>query len=112
MKLPHVLLALTFSLLACTAATFAGEAAPAAPKIAGATPLEWSQKLADSEMKRIGSGFESGGSNPRARWDYTPGVLALSLVRLGEVTGNTAYTEWGTRVVGTHVNPDRSEERR
>jgi hypothetical protein len=33
------------------------------------------------------------------------------MVRLGEVTGNAAYTEWGTRVVATHVNPDGSGQR-
>src|SRR5215218_1505875 len=103
MKLPRLLLALNVSLLAgFSAALFAAEsAAPVVPKFNGATPLEWSRKLADSEMKRIGNGFEFGGSSPRARWDYTPGVLALSLVRLGEVTGNAAYTEWGTRAVAT-----------
>ncbi len=66
--------------LACAAALAAAEPV----KFDGATPLEWSRRLADSEMKRIGTGFESGGSNPRARWDYTPGVLALGLVRLGQ----------------------------
>jgi unsaturated rhamnogalacturonyl hydrolase len=84
----------------------ADAAAPVVPKIDGFTPLEWSQKLVDSEMKRVGNGFESGGSNPRARWDYTPGVLALATVRLGEVTANDAYIKWGTRIVATHVNPD------
>ena len=52
----------------------------------GATPLEWSRRLADSEMKRLGTSFEAGGSDPRACWDYSPGVLALGLVRLGEET--------------------------
>ena len=57
-------------------------------------------------MKRIGTSYEAGGSNPRARWDYSPGVLALSLVRLGEATKNDAYIEFGTRAVASHVNPD------
>ena len=50
--------------------------------------------------------FEAGGSNPRARWDYSPGVLALGLVRLGAQTGNDAYVQWGTRAVGSHVKAD------
>jgi unsaturated rhamnogalacturonyl hydrolase len=76
----------------------------------GATPLAWSRRLADSEMKRIGAGFEAGGTmNGRpARWDYSPGVLALGLVRLGETTGEPAYIQFGTRTVGSHVNADGS----
>ena len=65
---------------------FAGpaSAAEAPRKFNGSTPLEWSQRLADSEMKRLGDSLEAGGSNPKARWDYSPGVFALGLVRLGE----------------------------
>jgi unsaturated rhamnogalacturonyl hydrolase len=72
----------------------------------GATPLQWSERLAQSEMKRLGTSLEAGGSNPRARWDYSPGVLALALVRLGERTGNDAYTQFGTRAVASHVKAD------
>ncbi len=79
---------------------------PVVPKFNGATPLEWSQRLADSEMKRLGTGYEAGGSNPRARWDYSPGVMALALVRLGEVTKQDAYVQFGTRAVASHVNAD------
>ena len=108
MKNVSQLLTACASLLAagCGSLLAADAAAPVVPKFDGATPLEWSQKLVDSEMKRVGNGFESGGSNPRARWDYTPGVLALATVRLGEVTQNDAYLQWGTRIVATHVNPD------
>lgn len=86
-----------------TAAVFAADG----PQLFdGASPLAWSKRLADSEMKRIGTGFELGGSNPRARWDYSAGVLALALVRLGEQTKNEAYTAFGTRAIGTHIKPD------
>ena len=73
---------------------------------AGATPLEWSQRLADSEMKRLGNSLEAGGSNPKARWDYSPGVFALGLVRLGEAVHREDYLRFGTRAVASHVNPD------
>ena len=92
---------LSFSLLAATVL-----AAVEPVKFDGATPLEWSRRLADSEMKRLGTSLEAGGSNPRARWDYTPGVLALGLVRLGETTGEQAYIQFGTRAVASHVNAD------
>ena len=76
------------------------------PKVDGATPLEWAQRLADSEMKRLGTGYDAGGANPRARWDYSPAVLALGLVRLGEETRNEAYIKYGTHMVSSHVKPD------
>lgn len=72
----------------------------------GATPLEWSRRLADSEIKRLGNSLEAGGSNPRARWDYSPSVLALALVRLGAATGDDAYVQFGTHAVASFVNPD------
>ena len=75
-------------------------------KFNGATPLEWSQRLADSEMKRLGTSYEAGGSDPKARWHYAPGVLALALVRLGEETKQENYIKFGTRAVASHVGPD------
>ena len=75
-------------------------------KFNGATPLEWSQRLADSEMKRLGASLERG--QGKARWDYSPGVLALALVQLGQRTGHDAYTQFGTRAVASHVNADGS----
>ena len=72
----------------------------------GATPLEWAQRLADSEMKRLGTSYEAGGSDPKARWHYAPGVLALALVRLGEETKQENYIKFGTRAVASHVGPD------
>ena len=91
-------------LLVLLATTVLVGAEPA--KFDGATPLEWSRRLADSEMKRLGTSYDAGGSNPRARWDYSPGVLALGFVRLGEETKNNAYIAYGTRMVASHVNAD------
>lgn len=102
MKFTRTLFALA-AVFALVARTFAADAPQ---KFNGASALDWSKRLADSEMKRLGTGLEAGGSNPRARWDYSPGVLALALVRLGETTGNSAYTQFGTRAVASHVNAD------
>ncbi|MDB6115834.1 MAG: glycosyl hydrolase family 88, partial [Lacunisphaera sp.] len=46
------------------------------------------------------------GPNSSARWNYSPAVLALSLVRLGAATGNDAEVQFGIRAVGTHVSAD------
>ena len=90
-----------FAVLAtATAAT----AAEIPPQFSGATPLAWSERLAQSEMKRLGHSLEAGAG--KARWDYSPAVFALALVRLGEATGNASYEEFGTRAVASHVNAD------
>ncbi len=92
---------LCFSGAAVFAATDAGT-----PKFAEATPLAWSQRLADSEMKRLGHALEAG--SPHGRWDYANSVLALSLVRLGEQLHREDCVAFGTRAVASHVNADGS----
>ena len=73
-------------------------------RVEGRLPLEWSVLLARSEMKRLGNSLEYGGSDPHAHWDYTPAVLALSLIRLGEFTGEREFTDYGMRAVASHVD--------
>jgi len=91
---------------ACALLAAAALVAAEPVKFDGATPLEWSRRLADSEMKRIGTGYDAGGvlDGRNSRWDYSPGVLALGLVRLGEETKNDAYIKYGTRMVASHVS--------
>jgi unsaturated rhamnogalacturonyl hydrolase len=90
--------------LLLAAAAFLG-AAETPRTFGGATPLEWSERLAQSEMKRLGNTLEAGGT-PTARWDYAPSVFALALVRLGEAQKNDTYIQYGTRAVASHVNAD------
>ncbi len=70
-----------------TSLLLAAASAQTAPKFNGATPLEWSIKLADSEMARTGDKHFFGGSNPRARIDYTTAFFGTSLVKLADRTG-------------------------
>ena len=93
---------LTGLLLAATAA------AQTAPKFNGATPLEWSVKLADSEMARTGDTHFFGGSNPRARIDYTTAFFGTSLVKLAERTGRQAYADYGLKFGTSFVAADGS----
>ena len=72
------LLALLLSCASC--------ATTAAPqKISGATPLEWSVRLADSEMVRRGDSLVWK-PDGKAKWDYTAGLFTLSLLKLNERT--------------------------
>ncbi len=96
-----------FHLCAFLAAATATLAADVPQSFNGATPLEWSRRLADSEMARYGNTLFDGGA-PRARWDYTTSLLGLSLVKLGDATGNQAYTEWGAKTVESFVAADGS----
>jgi unsaturated rhamnogalacturonyl hydrolase len=62
-----------------------------------ATPIEWSKRMADSEMKRFGNETD---------WDYTSSLLALSLLKLGERTGEEKYTKFAEHVVGGSIKED------
>ena len=74
-------------------------------KFGDATPVEWSVKLARSEMARRGETLFKGGT-PSARWDYTSGLFSYSLQMLGESTGEKDMTDFATKFVESYVEPD------
>ena len=45
----------------------------------GVSPLEWSVRLADSQIKREGDGLQWRETG-RKKWDYAAGLFALSLL--------------------------------
>jgi unsaturated rhamnogalacturonyl hydrolase len=71
----------------------------------GATPLEWSVRMAQSEMERRGDSlsWKTGG---RAKWDYTSGLFTLSLLKLDQVVPNPRYLEFTKLAIGSFVKPD------
>ncbi len=79
-------------------------AAPA--QFNGATPLEWSQRMAKSEISRLGNALEAG--NPKARWDYTSSLFALSVWKLGERLGDESMLQFGDRAVSSFIKADGS----
>ncbi len=97
--------------LACAAQSFAApvsSAAKAAEPVetfAGATPLEWSARLARSEFDRQAGALEAG-ATPRSRWDYTSGLFAFSVQQLAAQTGDTALLASGDRIVTSFVGAD------
>lgn len=82
-----------------------------APKnFSGATPLEWSQRLADSEMARRGDSlaWRPGG---RAKWDYTAGLFTFSLLKLNEAIGqgtniSSPYFTFAQQTIGSFISDD------
>jgi unsaturated rhamnogalacturonyl hydrolase len=94
--------------LALLAATLS--AAPTAEPVetfAGATPLEWSSRLARSEVARQNGALEAG-ATPKSRWDYTSGLFAFSLQQLAARTGDTPLRDAGDRIVTSYIKPDGS----
>lgn len=71
----------------------------------GATPLEWSQRLAQSEMARRGPTLNYQGA-PRARWDYTTGIFSLALLQVAERTNDAAMRDYAAQLVTSFVQPD------
>ncbi len=93
--------------LACLGLTTALPAAQPAETFSGATPLEWSTRLARSEVARQAGALEHRGA-PKARWDYTSGLFAFSLQQLAKQTGDEALLAAGDRIVTSYVKADGS----
>ena len=80
-----------------------GAAAAAEPQtFSGAPPLEWSVRLADSEMARRGDApaWKPGG---RAKWDYSVGLFTLALLKLNAEANNPRYVTYTTNVIGSFI---------
>ena len=106
-----LLLAFTCAFLpACSSPSSSSEATPAAPppppqKFGDATPLEWSVRMARSEMQRQGDKMFKD-ANPAAKWSYTTPLVGLSLMRLSAQTGDPSYGAYGVRTATSFINPD------
>ena len=87
---------------------FAGRAAEAKlpAEFNGATPLEWSQRMADSQMARLDGrlAWKEGGGG--GKWDYTAGLFTLSLLKLNERAPNPALVDFATNAIGTFISAD------
>lgn len=74
------------------------------------TALEWSTRLAESEVERIGSSLEYGGfdavGNRAARWSYTTGLLVQAMDDLSAATGDPTFAEWGKATLDSYVTDD------
>ncbi|MEY4917432.1 MAG: hypothetical protein RL616_1345 [Verrucomicrobiota bacterium] len=71
---------------------------PVAPKnFSGATSIEWSQRLANSQMAR---------ETKPPKLDYTMGLFTLSLLKLDAVAPDARYLSFTTNKVGALISPD------
>jgi unsaturated rhamnogalacturonyl hydrolase len=93
----HFTVAVTFVLgVLCGRSSICASQSALPQSFAGQQPLEWSVRMADSQIPRLG----------RARWDYTMGLFTLSLLKLNERVPNTAYIEFARTAVGSCINDD------
>ena len=102
--IPDPMQAYKILLSACLSLT-----AAAAPDFHGSTPLEWSRRMADSEMSRLGDSLFH--ENPDAKWTYTTGLLGEAFLKLAETTGNRQYTGFGARAAESFIGADGSISR-
>ncbi|MEY4490053.1 MAG: hypothetical protein RIQ79_2561 [Verrucomicrobiota bacterium] len=89
------------------AAPPAAPAVPAMQKFGDATPLEWSVRLARSEMARKGERMFHD-VNPEAKWSYTAPLVGLSLMRLSDRLGDPSFGAYGVRTATSFVESDGS----
>ena len=72
-------------------------------ELSGAAPLQWSRRMADSEMARLDGKLvwkPSGGG----KWDYTAGLFTLSLLKLNEQVPNPKYVAFATNAIGSFIS--------
>jgi unsaturated rhamnogalacturonyl hydrolase len=74
-------------------------------EFSGATPLQWSARLADSEMTRLGDtlNWKQGG---KAKWDYTAGLFTFSLLKLNACAPDPRYMTFAENAIGSFISPD------
>lgn len=75
------------------------------PEFYGATPLQWSARLADSEIERLDDSLDwkPGG---KAKWDYTAGLFTLSLLKLNAAENDPRYLAFTEGAIGSFISPD------
>ena len=71
----------------------------------GLPPLEWSVRMADSQIKREGDGLgwtETG----RRKWDYAAGLFTLSLLKLNEEKPKACYVAFSDAAIGSYITAE------
>ncbi|MES2920343.1 MAG: glycoside hydrolase family 88 protein [Verrucomicrobiota bacterium] len=71
----------------------------------GATPLQWSVRMADSETTRLGDKL-AWRADRKSKWDYTAGLFTLSLLKLNEKVPTPAYVDFGKDAIGSFIDGD------
>ena len=105
---PRISVQLSFLLIFFLASLIPAESADTASKATNGvttnpalTPLQWSERMANSEMARLG---DTRFAPPKGGWwDYSTGIYADSLIRLSWKTGNPAYEKNAEETIGSFI---------
>lgn len=71
----------------------------------GLSPLEWSVRMADSQIMREGDGL-AWTENGHKKWDYAVGLFTLSLLKLNEERPNACYVAFSDAAIGSYITAD------
>src|SRR3954465_12721291 len=71
----------------------------------GATPLQWSERMANSQMARL-EGRLAWKRTGGGKWDYTAGLFTLSLLKLNEQVPNPTYVAFVTNAIGSFISAE------
>ena len=83
----------------------AAELSPAKKIYQGVTPLQWSVRMADSEIDRLGDSLDWK-PDGRAKWDYAAGLFTLSLLELNVCAPDTNYVSFSEKAIGSFITAD------
>lgn len=67
------------------------------------TSLPWSERMAKSVMKQNPEAWMTD-FREKPRWTYTNGLILLSILKVGEHSGNSAYIDYAKSYADTMVN--------
>ena len=98
-------LCLTAMLIAPACRAIDGSPAATPKEFGGATPLQWSVRMADSEITRCGDSL-AWRPGRMVKWDYAAGLFTLSLLKLNEAVPTTAYVEFSKDAIGSFIADD------
>jgi unsaturated rhamnogalacturonyl hydrolase len=99
------ILCLTAMLIAPACRAIDGSPVATPKEFGGATPLEWSVRMADSETARRGDSL-AWRPGRMVKWDYTAGLFTLSLLKLNEAVPTPAYVEFSKDAIGSFIADD------
>jgi unsaturated rhamnogalacturonyl hydrolase len=69
----------------------------------GMAPIEWSKRMADSQITRFGDGADY---KEGRKWDYAQHVTLLGMLELSTHTGDPKYARFVEKSTATWINPD------
>ena len=110
-RFPGIRLPLFFFVGLWTAGIARATDTTVAREFAGATPLQWSARMADSEIGRRGESliYQEGG---RAKWDYSVGLFTLSRIESSAVRRAFRTAASRSRRMGRVMCPATAKESR